>query len=158
MEFFRRRCAECGLARTHQRDVLYRALAESEDHPSPEEVYEKVRKEIPAISLATVYRNIKIFKDCGLLQEVRPLQEPSRLDANLAHHHHLVCLRCGSILDLHGEDLEPVRFRKRFPKGFQVERYEVEVLGICSRCAARAARAGAAKSITQPKEKTPWEK
>ncbi len=159
MEFFKRRCAECGLANTHQRQVLYRALAESDDHPSPEALYERVKKEIPVISLGTVYRNIKIFEQHGLLREVTPLHEPSRLDANLTDHHHLVCQRCRSIVDVPAEDIEPVRFRRGSPQGFQVERYEIEVLGICSRCAKERDAGRIAQTVDHTtKEKTSWER
>ena len=68
-EQFRRLCGEHGLAVTHQRQVIYQALMLMHDHPSPEAVYEKVRKQIPSISLATVYKNIKTFVDSGLLRE-----------------------------------------------------------------------------------------
>ena len=147
MEFFRRRCAECGLAGTHQRQVLYRALAESDEHLSPEALHAKVKSEIPEISLGTIYRNIKIFKDCGLLEEVSPLHQASRLDPNLTHHHHLVCRRCHTVTDIPYEDIEPVRFRTRPPAGFQIERYDL--LGLCSRCSAEAksSRTGATPPV-----------
>ena len=137
MDFFARRCLECGLANTHQRQVLYRTLAASDEHLSPELLYDRVKKKIPAISLGTVYRNIRIFKDSGLLKEITPLHEPSRLDTNLTIHHHLVCRQCRSIVDIPGEDIEPLRFRSGLPAGFQIESYEVEVFGFCSRCAGK---------------------
>jgi Fur family peroxide stress response transcriptional regulator len=155
MELFHQRCAECGLANTHQRQVLYRALAETDEHPTPESLYEKVRRQIPAISLGTVYRNIKLFEQIGLLREVTPLHEPSRLDANLSDHHHVVCRRCRSIIDVPGEDIEPIRFRKALPKGFQIERYEVEILGLCAKCGREAQAASPLKRRRQSKkEKT----
>jgi Fur family peroxide stress response transcriptional regulator len=123
------------LANTHQRQVLYRALAESDEHLSPEELYDKVKGEVPEISLATVYRNIKIFKKCGILEEVTPLHDSYRLDPNLTDHHHLVCRFCQSIVDVPNEDIEPIRFRNGPPSGFTVERYEI--LGMCSRCAVK---------------------
>lgn len=157
MEFFQRRSAECGLASTHQRQVLYRAIAESDEHPSPEALYEKVKQEIPSISLGTIYRNIKIFTNCGLLEEVTPLHEASRLDPNLTNHHHLVCRCCHSIVDVPYEDIEPVRFRTNPPEGFHVERYEI--LGICSRCAMKANATGTVTSLNKTKkEKRSWEK
>jgi Fur family peroxide stress response transcriptional regulator len=162
MEFFQRRCAECGLANTHQRQVLYRALADSDEHPSPEALYDRVKSQIPSISLGTVYRNIKIFTSCGLLEEVTPLHESSRLDPNLSVHHHLVCRRCQSIIDIPKEDIEPIRIHKGFPAGFQVERYEI--LGICSRCAAQDSARRTVTTLKKPnlkkpkKEKQSWEK
>jgi Fur family peroxide stress response transcriptional regulator len=96
-EQFRRLCGEHGLAVTHQRQVIYQALMSMRDHPSPEAVYEKVRKQIPSISL--------------------------------------VCVECKAIVDLDDNDLEPVRLKKRPPRGFSVQRYSVEVIGLCTRCA-----------------------
>ncbi len=131
---FRRRCRELGLASTHQRQVIYRLLAETNVHPSPEAIYEKVRREIPSISLGTVYKNIKVFVDAGLIREVNTLHERLRLDANLEPHHHLVCARCKKVEDLPEDGLEPIRFRGRLPKGFRPERTVVEVVGLCAEC------------------------
>ncbi|MCX6621813.1 MAG: transcriptional repressor [Acidobacteria bacterium] len=138
MVWFRERCKESGLACTHQRQVIYRALAESEAHPSPELVYESVRTRIPAISLATIYKSIRTFIDQGLLMQVNPLHESARLDANLEPHHHLVCTACKSVQDLPPEMLEPLRPTHPLPNGFRPRQFHVEVLGLCARCAERA--------------------
>ncbi len=131
---FRSLCAEHGLAVTHQRQIIYQALMSMHDHPNPEVVYEKVRKRIPSISLATVYKNIKTFVDSGLLREVSLHHGPARLETNLAPHHHLVCSQCKTIVDLDDGDLEPVRLKKKLPRGFSVQRYSVEVIGLCKHC------------------------
>lgn len=135
MDFFRQRCAESGLAFTHQRYVIYRALAGSGDHPTPESVYEQVRREVPSISLGTVYKNIRTFLDAGLLREVTLLHESQRLDANMAPHHHLVCVCCRSVRDLDDESLEPVRLRRRLPRGFRMRGAAIELHGVCAVCA-----------------------
>ncbi len=132
---FRHLCGKHGLAVTHQRQVIYQALMSMHDHPSPEAVYEKVRKHIPSISLGTVYKNIKTFVDAGMLGEVSLHHGPTRLETNLAPHHHMVCVQCKAIVDLSDDDLEPVRLKKRLPRGFSVQRYSVEVIGLCMRCA-----------------------
>jgi Fur family peroxide stress response transcriptional regulator len=131
---FRARCAERGLAVTHQRVVIYQALMAKGHHPSPEEIYRRVRRQIPSISLATVYKNIRTFIDHGLLREASPHHGCARLEVNLEPHHHLVCLRCKAIVDLAEEAVEPVRLRSRPPAGFRVERCSVEVQGICDKC------------------------
>ncbi len=136
MEAFRQKCLEKGLAFTHQRQVIYRALAAAHNHPTPEAVYEKVRAEMPSISLGTVYKNIKTFTEAGLLNEVSPLHESLRLDANLEPHHHLICTVCKSVEDLPVEAVEPVRTTNALPNGFAVSRYSVELLGVCARCSA----------------------
>ena len=136
-EDFRQLCQQHGLSVTHQREIIYRALRGMHDHPSPEAVYEVVRKEIPSISLGTVYKNIKTFVDSGLLKEVSLHHGSTRLETNLEHHHHMVCTRCKAIIDLDEDAVGPVAITKRLPKGFRAHRYSVEVLGLCQNCATK---------------------
>jgi Fur family peroxide stress response transcriptional regulator len=57
-----------------------------------------------------------------------------RLDPNLTNHHHVICTRCRTVIDLAEDDVEPVRFKRKLPAGFRMERYEVDVLGLCAKC------------------------
>lgn len=138
MELFRQKCREKGLALTHQREVIYRAMAGMHDHPSPEAIFDVVKEHIPSISLGTVYKNIKTFLDTGLLREVSLHHGSVRLEANMMPHHHLVCSECKAIADLNEEDLEPVRLRKRPPAGFRIQKFSVEAVGLCAACAAKS--------------------
>ena len=122
---------------THQRWVIYRILAGTAQHPTPEETFEQVRKEIPSISLATIYKNIKTFLEAGLLREMSTPDQTMRLDANLEAHHHLVCTRCGTILDLSPDSVAPVHLKKPLPQGFRVESCTVNFLGLCGQCSPR---------------------
>ena len=110
---------------------------EMRTHPSPESIYDRVRAEIPSLSLATVYKNIHVFLDAGLLREVSPFHGTLRLEGTLKDHHHLVCTRCKTIVDLESEDLTPVQLRRSPPPGFEVLRYSVEFQGLCAACAAK---------------------
>lgn len=132
------RCRALGLAVTHQRTIIYRELLATGEHPTPELVYERVKRQIPAISLGTVYKNIKTFLDAGLLKEVSLHHGTQRLDANTDPHHHLVCSRCRRIFDLPAEAVEPPRLRNRLKSGFRVERTSVEMIGTCAVCLAAA--------------------
>jgi Fur family peroxide stress response transcriptional regulator len=134
-EQFRELCQTHGLSVTHQRQVIYEALMERRDHPSPEAVYEKVREKIPSISLGTVYKNIKTFVDSGMLGEVSLHHGSARLETNMEPHHHLVCSRCKDIIDLPDANVEPVRLKGRLPKGFAVHRFSIEIIGLCEECA-----------------------
>jgi Fur family peroxide stress response transcriptional regulator len=134
VDAFRRRCRAAGLSLTHQREVLYRALLETREHPSPETLYERVRRRIPSISLATVYKNIHTFLEAGLLRELSPHHGTLRLESNLAPHHHIVCVRCKAIVDLEESDLDPVRLRRKLPPGFALQRCNVEFQGLCAAC------------------------
>lgn len=135
VERFRKVFRDAGLPLTHQREVIYRTVLDMRNHPSPELIYDRVRQEIPSISLGTVYKNIRTFIESGLLREVSLHHGTLRLDANLGEHHHLVCSRCRAIVDLNEEDIEPLRLRRDPPAGFQVDRYSVEFQGLCAGCA-----------------------
>ena len=134
-ESFRELCTRYGLAVTHQRQVIYDSLTYMEGHPSPESVYAVVKERIPSISLATVYKNLKTFEEHGLIREVSPHHRSARFETNSTPHHHLVCLRCKSIVDVPANEVEPIRLKKRAPGGFRIQRYSVEMLGYCGECA-----------------------
>lgn len=134
LDQFRRECRSRGLACTHQREVIYQALISCGEHPSPEAIFELVRQQIPSISLATVYKNIRLFIDAGLIAEVSLHHGPARLETNLQPHHHFVCLTCKRIFDLPVEDFEPVRLKRPLPAGFRVRRFTVEGSGYCPDC------------------------
>jgi Fur family transcriptional regulator, peroxide stress response regulator len=95
------------LAATHQRQKIYEALMSCPGHYSPEEIHERVKQDLPSISLATVYNNLKTFVQVGMLHEVSPHHGPWRIEANRNPYHHLVCTRCRSITDLPSTRLLP---------------------------------------------------
>jgi Fur family peroxide stress response transcriptional regulator len=134
MTDFARQCKEAGLTTTHQRTAIYRVLVESRDHPSPELIYDRVSREIPEISLATVYKNIRTFVDAGMLHEVSELHQTNRLDANLERHHHLICTRCRTVVDYQDDQLDRIRAINQEPDGFQINEYRVEIRGLCPAC------------------------
>ena len=131
---FRELCAEHGIAVTHQRQVLYEGMQGVSGHPSPEEVYARVKKKIPSISLATVYKNIHLFVESGVLREVSLHHGSQRVEMNVEEHHHLVCSKCKSIADIDEKVLGTLPKRKKLADGFLVERYAVDVIGLCAKC------------------------
>ena len=80
-----------------------RPIVATPGHHSPETIYAAVRRRIPSISLATVYNNLRLFVEYGLLREVSPHTSTLRVDGNLEPHHHLVCTRCKSVQDIEGD-------------------------------------------------------
>ncbi len=74
-------------------------------HPSPEEVYARVKRKVPAISLATVYKNIHLFVESGVLREVSLHHGSVRVEMNVEAHHHLVCSKCKTITDIGEKEL-----------------------------------------------------
>lgn len=131
-------CRQHNLAATHQRRVIYDVVMSMKGHPSPELIYEKVRRKIPSISLATVYKNVRTFLDTGMLREVSMHHGSLRVEPNAREHHHLICIGCRQISDLEIANLEPLKLLSRFkgqPRGFRVIRIAVDVLGVCAACA-----------------------
>jgi Fur family transcriptional regulator, peroxide stress response regulator len=131
---FRQICAEYGIPVTHQRQVLYEVMQGMEGHPSPEEVYARVKKKVPSISMATVYKNIHLFVESGVFRKMSLHHGSLRVEMNDELHHHLVCSKCKRISDIGDKELGLVSKRSRLPGGFLVERYAVDVIGLCAKC------------------------
>jgi len=135
LDEFRRRCKEQGLAFTFQRQVIYEAVVDSREHPTPELIYEQVRQRIPSISLGTIYKNVKTFLDSGVLKEVTLHHGSLRLESNMTPHHHLVCSSCKAIFDIEESAVEPVQLpTSELPEGFSIRQYRVEFVGLCQSC------------------------
>lgn len=127
------RCRSRGLSVTVQRRRLLGALLRDRRHPTADELYGAVRREIPGLARATVYRALETFVRLGL---VRRLSHPGgvvRYDPVTAPHHHVVCTLCGRLEDLPVEVLGEVDPPEHF-RGFRVERATVLVEGLCPRC------------------------
>ena len=131
---FRELCHEHGIAVTHQRQVLYEVMKTMHGHPSPEEVYARVKKKVPAISLATVYKNIHLFVKNNVFRQVSLHHGSLRVEMNDETHHHLVCSRCKGITDIGEKELGLLSKQNNLPGGFLVERYAIDVIGICAKC------------------------
>jgi Fur family peroxide stress response transcriptional regulator len=134
-EQFRDLAWKHGLAATHQRQVVYEEVVASHGHRSPEQIYAAVRKRIPSISLATVYNNLRLFVEHGLLREVTPHASTLLVDGNLEPHHHLVCTRCKTVQDIEGDFIDYKRLAPQVPDGFDLSKHVVEIFGLCRRCA-----------------------
>jgi Fur family peroxide stress response transcriptional regulator len=136
-EQFRDLAWKCGLAATHQRRVIYEAVIASPGHYSPENVFAEVRRRTPSISLATVYKNLRLFVEHGLLREVSPHASTLLVEGNLEAHHHLVCTRCKAVQDIEGDFINYKKLSRLAPRGFELTRPLVEVFGLCRRCSAK---------------------
>src|SRR6266542_2675340 len=97
-------CREAGMNVTPQRIAIYRALLKSEDHPTPEMLYRDVSREMPSLSLATIYKTLDSLSAIGLVRSVDLDSDKRRYDANDDAHHHLVCSACGKIRDYRSEE------------------------------------------------------
>ena len=129
-EQFRDECHSRGLASTHQRQVIYRVAASMTGHPTPEAIYDRVKREIPSISLATVYNCLDALVKSRLVRQVTVERGAARFCPNMREHYHFYCDGCDSVFDIS----PPAENGVALPKGFRVERYEVTIHGRCPAC------------------------
>jgi Fur family peroxide stress response transcriptional regulator len=127
-------CRRYGVKATHQRTEIYRELAGTDEHPDAETVYGRVRKRIPAISLDTVYRTLRLLEKKGIVLRVGSLGERTRFDANTDRHYHFVCTECGFIGDIHYKRWNDLRAPSEAMAMGTVNSIHVEVRGLCKDC------------------------
>ncbi|MFM8393196.1 MAG: transcriptional repressor [Acidobacteriota bacterium] len=130
----RERLGTLGGHMTRQRSAVYSYLCEGRQHPTAEEVYLGVKRELPRISLATVYKNLESLVNCGLATKVTAGDGAARYDIRTDHHYHSRCLKCGAMVDLEPEAEGALPELVRIPDAFEVTQYRVEVLGFCASC------------------------
>jgi Fe2+ or Zn2+ uptake regulation protein len=128
-ELFRSR----GLKVTPQRQAIFRILHEAETHPTAESVYEAVTREMPTVSLRTVYQTLNDLSDMGEILQLDLGTGSTRFDPNIDTHHHLVCDGCGRVLDVY-TDTSPLRITSRQRHGFDINTTEVIFRGTCPDC------------------------
>lgn len=131
---------EHGLRLTHQRLEILRVLAADSSHPSVEQIYDRVVKRVPTISLDTVYRTITSFEKYGAVKRVEVLDDKSRFDTNPQHHHHLICKRCKRIEDFHWPAFDRLDVPDKLNAWGMVDSKQVEIRGLCSDCRGKTKR------------------
>jgi len=137
---FLARCRTAGIAVTPQRLAIFRRLAATERHPSAEQLHAAVRREMPTLSLATVYKTLDTLARIGAVRPVSRLGARGRWDANLEPHHHLVCTTCGTVTDVTEPRLEAAAqpaAAAAARHGFEAAGHSVEIFGRCAACRGR---------------------
>ena len=127
-------CRSLGLKITHQRLEIYRELATSDEHPSAEALFRRLRKRIPSLSLDTVYRTLTTLEQHGLIARTPVWDVRNRFDANMALHHHLVCTQCGRVEDFYWPSFDRSQPPKEASGWGELTRKQVEIRGVCKEC------------------------
>ncbi len=135
LEKFKEYARNSGVKLTHQRLEIFREVAASLDHPNAESVFRAVQPRMPTVSLATVYRTLWLLTDLGFVTTLGTPREGVRFDANLNHHHHYVCMRCGLARDFDSAELNTLRVPKTVRALGSIVTTHVEVRGVCKSCA-----------------------
>ena len=120
--------------KSRQREVILNLLKQAKAHPSAEWIYTEVKKEIPNLSLGTVYRNIKLLQSMGEVSEISCEGNEGRFDGNIAPHYHITCQRCGKIMDVDGVALQSIEEKVAVATGFKITHHWIGFKGICPEC------------------------
>jgi Fur family peroxide stress response transcriptional regulator len=120
--------------KTKQKETILKVLRKTRSHPTAAWIYGQAKREIPNISLGTVYRNLNILADSGDIQEILADHGLIRYDARTAAHYHFRCNSCGAIHDLDMVPDEKLEEAARASTGFKVHRHDVMFYGSCRRC------------------------
>ena len=119
---------------TSQRQVILDEVKKTCSHPSADELYQLVRKRLPRISLGTVYRNLEILAESGMIQKLEWAGTQKRYDGTLENHYHIRCLNCGRVEDIAIGPLSVLEDIFRAVNHYEIIGYRLEVLGICLQC------------------------
>jgi Fur family peroxide stress response transcriptional regulator len=119
---------------TRQREAILKILSNTISHPTADQIYDEVRKEIPNISKGTVYRNLQVLREGGFISELNLNGTLSRFEVKQESHYHFRCEKCGRVFDLD----EPVdrELDEKISKqtGFRVSHHQTEFRGLCKDC------------------------
>ena len=128
------RLATSGLRLTPQREHVYNVLIEERDHPTAEQVFLRAKKDMPDISMATVYNCLDALVTSGLVKQVNLDRGATRFCPNMHEHCHFYCESCGGVYDI---DLTRARPEIPMPRGFKATQLELSIRGLCPDCAVK---------------------
>lgn len=123
---------KANLIATHQREVILSIVLDCKNHPSTEHVYGLTKKEIPSISLATVYKTLETFADKGIISKTLTIEGQARYDPNLDAHGHIYSTNSNEIIDYVDEELNTVIsdfFKKKKVKNFHIKKISLNIIG-----------------------------
>ncbi|KCZ62685.1 Fur family transcriptional regulator [Hyphomonas sp. L-53-1-40] len=131
MDRLEKLCADKGLRMTEPRRIIARVLSSSEDHPDAEELHRRANSMDASISLATVYRTVKLFEDAGIIQAHDFRDGRARYEeVPDEHHDHLINVKSGEVVEFHSEEIERLQVEIAKKLGFKLVDHRLELYGI----------------------------
>jgi Fur family transcriptional regulator, peroxide stress response regulator len=131
---FVEQCKAARMKVTPQRLLIFRALLRDESHPSPDRLYRRIRRSHPTISHATVYTTLEALARHGIIARLTPLHETVRFDPITKPHHHVVCVRCKKVTNLHDADFDSLNIPAYIRRNNTVLGHSVYVNVLCPSC------------------------
>ena len=129
MSDLEKRCVEAGLKMTGQRRAILDVLGKAKDHPSVEDVYERAKKLDESISIATVYRTLSLLDELDLVIRHEFQEGYSRYELNWDHHHHLVDLDTGKVIEFQNDEMERLKIQIAKELGYELVDHRLELYG-----------------------------
>jgi Fur family ferric uptake transcriptional regulator len=123
-----------GRRHTRQRQIILEEIKKLDTHPSAAMLFELVRKRLPKISLGTVYRNLDLLAETGVIQKLNTGSPEARFDWNPELHYHLRCTQCGRVEDVHDAPKVLVEQDAKTLQGFDILGHQLQFIGICPDC------------------------
>lgn len=122
------------LRMTHQREIILAELQRSKTHPTADELYERIKRKLPRISLATVYRNLEILSEAGLIRKLEISGRQKRFDWDPGEHDHVFCTQCQRVdnITAPGHVVPPLEPTQE--KGYRITGCRIEFFGLCPKC------------------------
>lgn len=123
-----------GVRMTPQRYAILSYLMDSMTHPTADDIYKALERQFPSMSVATIYNNLKLFVDAGLVRELTYGDDSSRFDADTSDHYHIICEQCGKMVDFEHPPLVEVEHVAAQETGFRIRGHRMELYGVCPEC------------------------
>ena len=117
-----------------QRELIHNTLRENVVHPSAEYIYNLLKQSHPTISLATVYRNLNKLSEIGEIKKIEGLEGCDHFDHNNHEHYHIICIKCGKIVDVPAEIAPELCQKAQASSGYKILHHEITFRGICPKC------------------------
>ena len=126
-----KKCISKGVKLTEQRKIIARVMSESDDHPDVDELYKRVSKIDSKISIATVYRTVKLFEESGILTKHEFKGGKARYERlNESHHDHLIDVKTGEIIEFVDDDIEKLQKKVAEKYGYDLVDHKLELYGV----------------------------
>jgi Fur family ferric uptake transcriptional regulator len=119
---------------TRQREAILDLFLETEEHLTSDEIHGRVAEVDPSVSLSTVYRTLKLFVEAGIASERRFHDGVTRFEVRQPHHDHLICLRCGKIVEFENDEIERLQVSIAAQHGFWLVSHRHDLYGECDAC------------------------
>ena len=125
---------EQGLKITHQRLEIFKELLHSNDHPTVERLYSKLKSKLPSISRDTIYRTLTTLEKHGLVSRVQTMESQARFEGKMEQHHHAICKKCGKITDFYLKFPDEAVLPDEILNWGKISQKRITLYGLCNQC------------------------